>query len=141
MIPTKKKINMSRSVATADQFLTSPAMDRQKEDVDVPELGDGVVIPIWGMTPRERTTWEDRQTSLPKDKRARQKHEIRERLLVECCRDDEGKNIFTRSQIEQLGQRRADVVERLVNVALRLSGFNNADVEKLAKNSDASQDD
>jgi len=60
---------------------------------------------------------------------------------VECCRDDEGKNIFTRSQIEQLGQRRADVVERLVNVALRLSGFNNADVEKLAKNSDASQDD
>ena len=53
---------MSRSVATADQFLTSPAMDRQKEDVDVPELGDGVVIPIWGMTPRERTTWEDRQT-------------------------------------------------------------------------------
>jgi len=62
MIPTKKKINMSRSVATADQFLTSPAMDRQKEDVDVPELGDGVVIPIWGMTPRERTTWEDRQT-------------------------------------------------------------------------------
>ena len=130
-----------RIVATAEQFLTSPAMERLKEDVDVPELGEGVVIPVWGMTPRERTTWEDRQTSLPKDKRAKQKNEIRERLLVECCRDDDGKNIFTKSQIEQLGQRRADVVERLVNVALRLSGFTNSDVEKLAKNSDASQED
>lgn len=130
-----------RKVATADQFLTSPALERVKEDVDVPELGEGVVIPVWGMTTRERTAWEDRQTSLPKDKRAKQKGEIRERLLVECCRDDEGKTIFTKSQIEQLGQRRADVVERLVNVALRLSGFTNADVEKLVKNSDASPED
>lgn len=130
-----------RKVATAEEFLTSPAMDRQKEDVEVPELGEGVVIPIWGMTPRERTIWEDRQTALPKEKRAIQKHQIRERLLVECCKDDQGINIFTRSQIEQLGQRRSDVVERLVNVALRLSGFNNADVEKLAKNSDASHEE
>ena len=130
-----------RVIATADQFLTSPALERSKEDVPVPELGEGVVIPVWGMTTRERTLWEDRQQSLPKDKRAKQKGEIRERLLVECCRDDDGKTIFTKSQIEQLGQRRADVVERLVNVALRLSGFTNSDVEKLVKNSDASQDD
>lgn len=112
-----------------------------KEDVPVPELGDGVVIPIWGMTTRERTMWEDKQTSLPKDKRAKQKSEIRERLVIECCKDDDGKAIFTRAQIEQLGLRRADVVERLVNTALRLSGFTNQDVEKLAKNSDASLDD
>lgn len=130
-----------RIIATAEQFLTSAALERQKEDVPVPEIGEDVVIPVWGMTTRERTAWEDRQTSLPKEKKARQKTEIRERLLVECCKDDDGKPLFTKSQIEQLGQRRADVVERLVNVALRVSGFSNTDVEKLAKNSDASQED
>ena len=45
---------MIRKIVTADEFLNSPTMDRQKLDVPVPELGEGKVIPIWGMTPRER---------------------------------------------------------------------------------------
>lgn len=127
---------MTREVVTADEFLSSPLLERPKEDVPVPELGNGKVIPIWGMTPRERTIWEDKQSSLSKTMRAKHKREIRERILVECCRADDGTQLFTQTQIEQLGQRRADVVERLVNVALRLSGFTNTDLETLAKNSD-----
>ena len=62
---------MSRIVATADEFLTSPIMERQKIDVPVPELGEGKVIPIWGMTPRERSEFEDSQSRLPKALRAK----------------------------------------------------------------------
>ena len=127
---------MSRIVATAEEFLNSPTMDRQKLDVPVPELGEGKVIPIWGMTPRERSEFEDRQTRLPKEQRLKNKNKIRERILVECCRNDDGVQLFTTQQIDQLGQKRGDVVERLVNVALELSGFNAQDIEDIAKNSE-----
>lgn len=127
---------MTRVIATAEEFLTSPVLDRAKQDVPVPELGDGKVIPIWGMTPRERTDFEDKQSRLSKTQRAKHKAEIRERILVECCRDDSGAKLFTADQITQLGQRRGDVVERLVNVALELSGFTGQDLDALVKNSE-----
>lgn len=132
---------MSRVVATADEFLNSPAMDRVKIDVPVPELGEGKVIPIWGMTPRERTEFEDRVSRMPKAKREQQKNKIRERILVECCRNDDGVQLFTADQIEQLGKRRGDVVERLVNVALEVSGFTAQDLDAIVKNSDAAPED
>lgn len=130
-----------RVIPTAEQFLTSPELERAKKDVPVPELGAGMVIPVWGMTPRERTAWEDKQSQLGDKQRAKHKLQIRERILVECCRNDDGVQIFTLQQIEQLGQKRGDVIERLVNVALELSGFSGQDLDKLAKNSDAAHED
>lgn len=130
-----------RVIPTAEQFLTSPELDRAKKDVPVPELGPGMVIPIWGMTPRERSAWEDTQSQLSPKQRAKHKLQVRERILVECCRNDDGIQLFTSEQIEQLGKRRGDVIERLVNVALELSGFSEQDIEKIAKNSDAAPED
>ncbi len=127
---------MTRVVATADEFLNSPALERQKIDVPVPELGEGKVIPIWGMTPKERTDFDDRISRMSKAKKEQYKKEVRERLLVECCRNDDGVQLFTLDQIAQLDQRRGDVVERLVNVAIKLSGFSSQDIETLAKNSE-----
>lgn len=126
-----------RVVATADEFLNSPAMARQKMDVPVPELGEGKVIPIWGMTPKERTEFESKKASLPKSQQAQAAKQIRERILVECCRNDDGVQLFTADQISALSERRGDVVERLVNVALELSGFNEDDLDALVKKSDA----
>lgn len=130
-----------RVIPTAEQFLASPELERAKKDVPVPELGAGMVIPIWGMTPRERTAWEDKQSQLSDKQRAARKLQVRERILVECCRNDDGVQIFTLQQIEQLGQKRGDVIERLVNVALELSGFSEQDLDKIVKNSDAAPED
>jgi hypothetical protein len=130
-----------RVIPTAEQFLTAPELAQAKKDVPVPELGAGMVIPVWGMTPRERSAWEDKQTQLSESKRAKHKLQVRERILVECCRNDDGVQLFTADQIEQLGKRRGDVIERLVNVALDLSGFSEQDIEKIAKNSDAALED
>lgn len=127
---------MSRIVATAEEFLTSPQTERPKEDVPVPELGEGKVIPVWGLNPAERTDFEDRLGRQPKNKK-----QVRQRWVVECCRNDDGTKIFNTSQLEQLGQRSSVVVERLIDVALRLSGVTGQDLEKLAKNSDGVQDD
>lgn len=130
-----------RVVATAEQFLTAPELAQAKKDVPVPELGPGMVIPVWGMTPRERSAWEDKQSQLSEKQRAKQKLTVRERILVECCRNDDGVQLFTIEQIEAIGKRRGDVVERLVNVALDLSGFSEQDIEKIAKNSGAALED
>ena len=130
-----------RMIPTAEQFLASPELAQAKKDVPVPELGAGMVIPVWGMTPRERSAWEDKQTQLNEKQRAKHKLQVRERILVECCRNDDGVQLFTVDQIEQLGKRRGDVIERLVNVALDLSGFSEQDIEKIAKNSGAALED
>jgi len=127
---------VTRAVVSAEEFLTSPALERQKIDVPVPELGEGKVIPVWGMTPRERTEFDDRQSRLSKAQKATQKKEIRERIVVECCRSDDGVKLFTIDQIAALGQRRGDVVERLFNVSIELSGFTGQDLETLTKNSE-----
>lgn len=130
-----------RVVVTAEEFLSSPALERPKEDIPVPELGEGKVIPVWGMTPKEKTAWEDKQSRLQKDKKATHKLQVRQRWVVECCRNDDGSKIFTIGQIEALGERSGVVIERLVNAALRLSGTTDEDLEKLVKNSDAAPED
>ena len=127
---------MTRQVVTAEQFLTSTALERRKEDVQVPELGNGTVVPVWGLTPRERTEFEDRITRQPKNKKI-----MRERWVIECCRNDDGSKIFNQAQIEQLGQRDSVVVERLVDAALRLSGVTTSDLDKLVKNSESATED
>lgn len=126
---------MSRIVATADEFLTSPKLERPKEDVPVPELGEGVVIPVWGLNPAERTDFESRL------QRPKSKGKYRQLWVIECCRNDDGTKIFSMSQVEKLGERSGIVMERLLDVALRLCGVTGQDLEKLTKNSEGGQDD
>jgi hypothetical protein len=54
--------------------------------------------------------------------------------VVACCKSDDGVPLFTTADVQAIGQQRADVVERIVNAAQRLSGFSSADIETTAKN-------
>jgi len=128
---------MSRVVIDRSAFLSPVAVPR--EDVALPEYGEGCVIPVWGMTARERTLFEKNFVSTSgKPLEARTK-EFRERLVLACCKTDDGVAIFTPEDITQLGNQRADILERIVNVAQRLSGMSNADVEATVKNSETTQ--
>jgi hypothetical protein len=49
--------------------------------------------------------------------------------------DDQGKRIFTDEDIEALGNKNAAPLDRICDVARRLSGMGRAEKEKLAKNS------
>jgi len=92
-----------------------------------------VVIPVWGMTALERTRFEQSMQGKSGPVAARVL-EIRERLVVACCKSDDGVPLFTAADVQAIGQQRADVVERIVNAAQRLSGFTTADIETTAKN-------
>jgi hypothetical protein len=126
-----------RKVIERTVFLADTTIPR--EDVPVPEFGEGVVVPVWGMSAGERTRFEQSLLdSSGKQSKARL-GEIRARLVVASCRNDDGSPIFTLEDVQAIGAKRADVVERIVNTAQRLSGFSNADMEAVAKNSDAIQ--
>ena len=121
-----------RTVIERGAFLQPLSVPR--EDVPVPELGEGCVIPVWGMTAGERTRFEQGLLDKNGKQSAAKVQEVRARLLVACCRNDDGTPLFTMEDIAAIGQQRADVIERIVNVAQRLSGFSNADIEATAKN-------
>lgn len=125
-----------RRVIDRAAFLENTVIPR--EDVPVPELGEGVVVPVWGMTAGERTRFE--QSMLENGKQSKSRlAEIRQRLVVATCRNDDGSPLFTADDVAAIGQKRADIIERIVNVAQRLSGFSGADLEATAKNFDAIQ--
>lgn len=113
-----------------DAFLKRAEVPRER--VEIPELGGAIIVS--GMTARDRTRFEKQfQTASGKPSKARSE-EIRERLLVACCVNPDGSAMFTDADIAAIGRQRADVVERLVNVAQRLCGMTSTDVEELAKN-------
>jgi len=53
---------------------------------------------------------------------------------VACCRGDDGAPIFTIDDVAAIGSKRADVLERIVNAAQRLSGMSKADIEETVGN-------
>lgn len=131
---------MSRTVIDRNTFLSrAPSIPRA--DVPLPEYGEGCVITVWGMTARERTAFEKQMTGKdgkPMDARIR---EFRERLVLACCKTDDGVAIFTPEDVTALGNVRADIFERIVNKCQELSGFTNQDIEATVKNSEATQPD
>ena len=124
---------MSRQVIGREAFLNGLS-DTPKEDVPVPELGDGCVVPVWGMTAGERTRFERGFTSKSGATIDARIQEFRERLVVACCRGDDGAPIFTIDDVAAIGSKRADVLERIVNAAQRLSGMSKADIEETVGN-------
>ena len=112
--------------------------DVPQEIVQVPELGGHITVR--GLTARGRSQFESRLQS-ESGKISKQKQtEIRERLLVACCIDDNGDLLFTDQDISAIGNLPASVIEPIVNVAQRLSGLS-TDTEALAKNSDETTGD
>jgi hypothetical protein len=122
-----------RQVIPREMFLTG-GNDAVREDVPLPEYGEGVVIPVWGMTANERTKFERQFTT--KDGKSIEVRvlEFRQRLVLACCKDDDGKSIFTADDVDALGKKQAAILERIVNVCQRLSGFTQADIDATVGN-------
>jgi hypothetical protein len=53
--------------------------------------------------------------------------------------DESGKRLFPDADVRELGKKSASALQRVFEVAQRLSGLSNADVEELTKNSTSDQ--
>lgn len=118
------------------------ASDIVQEVVATPEWGTGTGVIIQGMTGVDRDAYE---TSMrEEDSKGRQKanfKNLRARLIAFSAVDEDGSRIFTESQVEELGNKSAKVLDRLFDTAQRLSGIGVDDVEALLGNSSKTTDD
>jgi hypothetical protein len=112
-------------------LLAAAAQKLPIEKVDVPELGGHVFIR--GMSGTERDGWE---TSLVTGRGKNQRintENVRAKLLVRVLCDEHGTRLFDNGDAVALGGLRVDVLTSLYEVAQRLSGVSDKDVDELGK--------
>lgn len=116
-----------------DQILG--ADDRQHEDIEVPEWGG--TARLRGLSGTERDAYEASLLVLaPNGKVAR--HDLadaRSKLLAKCLVDEDGERLFTDREVKELGAKNGAVIDRLYDVAKRLSGIGKESAEEKAGNS------
>ena len=127
-------------------YLTRDAIlgvqDIRTETVDVPEWGGAVLVR--GMSGVERNQYElsiVQEVPSPNKRQARagqtitkmDRTNIVSRLCTWCIVDGNGNRVFNVNDIELLATKSAAALERVSDVAMRLSGMTDDDVEELAQ--------
>ena len=107
----------------------------QQDTVHIPELGGDVIVR--GMTARTRSQFESHFSTAAGKPIPSRHREMRERLVIACCIDEDGNALFTAEDVETLGNLPATIIEPLVDAAQRVCGMTK--VADLAKNSDGDQ--
>jgi hypothetical protein len=91
--------------------------DSSYEDVEVPEWGG--TVRVKALTGRERIEYE--------------KSDANSRLVQLAATDEAGHRLFSRADIEALSGKSAAALNRVVEVARRLAGLSDEDMEELVE--------
>lgn len=120
---------------TREQILQ--AQDLPTEDVDVKEWGG--TVRVRALTGMERDSFEQSIVE-QKGKGTRMNiRNIRAKLVALTVVDEEGNRVFSDTDVQALGKKSAAALDRVFEVAQRLSGLKPEDVDELAKNSESDQ--
>lgn len=108
------------------------AQDLKTKEVEVLEWG-GVVL-LKAMSGKERDAFE---ASLQgKEAGTINLDNVRAKLASKCIVDEEGKRLFSDSEIETLGMKSAAALDRIFEEAKVLSGIGDEDIKEMVKNSE-----
>lgn len=115
------------------------ADDRKWEDVPVPEWGGEVRI--LGMSGTERNAYQSSLVVLGSNGQPQRVNLTDQlaKLLAKSIVDEDFERLFSDKEIKALGAKNGAVLERLSEVAQRLSGLRKQDVADAAGNSEAAQ--
>ena len=106
--------------------------DIKTEELFVPEWGDTVLVR--GLTGNQRDRYEASIVEMRGKTQVLRMEQMRARLCALCLVDANGRPLFDFEEAEELGKKNAAALERICQVAQRLSGLTDGDVEALAKN-------
>ena len=104
--------------------------DRQFEVVDVPEWGPGAQVRVSSLSGSERDTFEASITVRRGTDVTVNLVNARAKLVVLTVVDDEGNRLFTDDDVFEVGKKNALALNRLFEVAQRLSGLTEEDVKE-----------
>lgn len=126
-------------MAILDREAILSLQDLPTERVFVPEWQGEVIVR--GLTGAERDAFEQSIVE-QKGKKTRMKlQNIRARLVVLTVVDEQGNRVFSDGDAEWLGKKSAVALNRIFEVAQRLSGLRAEDIEELEGNLDDAQSD
>jgi hypothetical protein len=115
------------------------ALDLPEEDLAVPEWGG--TVRVRGLTGAERDAFESSViTGKGKDRDVNLKN-LRAKLVAKSLVDESGKSLFGEADVAALGNKSAIALNRVFELAQKLSGLTSEDVEELSKNSEGAQSD
>ena len=119
---------------TRDQILG--AIDVQIEAVFVPEWSGTVYVR--NLNGKGRDAFEGSRYRLTQNNKVEMVHDnTRAKLLSLTLCDEQGHLLFSEEDVEVLGEKNAAALDRLFDVAQRMSGLRPQDVEQKLKNSEA----
>lgn len=117
---------------TKDQILA--AEDLKTVDVDVPEWGGTVRVSM--MSGAARDAYEDSIIDFDaKGKVTRNLKNARAKLCAASIIDESGNLMFSEKEIDALGRKSAEALNRVFTAAQKLNALSDEQVEDLAKNS------
>ncbi len=119
---------MGKSILTRDDILSS--QDLKRELVEMPEWGGDVWIQEMTGVQRDQLEKEFTAYSNTGDGLIN----IRARIAVMTCTDEAGVPLFTAEHSAKLGLKSAAALDRIFEVARRLSGMRREDVEDVVGN-------
>ena len=108
------------------------AQDLPIERVSVPEWSGEVLVR--GLTGAERDKFEASIVIRKGDKAEFNPDNMRAKLVALCVVDEQGNRLFSDKDVEFLGKKSAAALDRVFQVAQRLSGISPGAVEDLGKN-------
>lgn len=120
------------------------AADTPTETVHVEEWGGDVIVR--GLTAAGRDAFEASIQKREKDKRGKERVKtdltnFRAKLVVLCLVDEAGNRLLSNDDAVALGNKSAAAVNQVFDVARRLSGMSQEDVEEMEGNSDETDAD
>ncbi len=116
---------------TRDEILG--ADDLKTESVKVPEWGGTVLVRE--LTGAERDAWEASVVKTNGTKVTIDSQNMRAKLAALCIVDGDGKRVFTEKDVVKLGAKSAVALDRVTDVARRLSRIGEDELEDLGKGS------
>lgn len=119
------------AILSADDILT--------EKVYVPEWKGSVIV--CGMTGAAKDAYEKSIVDIKGNKHTVNRDHLRAKLLIRTVVNEHRQPIFTDGDIIKLGTKSASVLDRLCEIAQRLSGMRQADADELKKTSETTQSD
>lgn len=118
-----------------DLLLSDRAQKVPIERVPVPELGDGEVAIIRGMTGGERDAYQKSILNQRGKRSTVEFDDITAKLVARCLVNEDGTRVFQDEEIPLVSRIRGDVLNRLYTVAQKLSGLTDEDIEELGNGS------
>lgn len=115
---------------TRDAILAARTLPR--EIVATPEWGGEVMVQ--GLSARGRDAFEAAIVEIRGQKRIFHLEDLRARLVALTVVDEAGQALFSEADIRELGQLSAVPIQRIFDVAQRLSGLTQTDIDELSKN-------